>query len=504
MSGQPGTGNHGFIDVNAAVGPAHGRAGGATPEALSSERRSHGVRLSLVHHRSAVMADPDLGNREMLDIVAQDPGLVPVGVLLPDRTDRLERRAAELGPRVAAFWLEGRATPTGATEAATTIARAAARTGRPLFVRIGGWGDASAIGAATQHLGVPVVLVGAHYDHAVDDIAAAKRYPHLHLETSSLAHLGAISTVVRAIGAERLLWGTGAPLRATQSSLNAVLQASIPDDAKRAILGGNAARLFDLPGAPIELPPVWRPDRAFDVHSHSGPLFWDVANLDDSEMLPLLDAQVNGKGAVSSSILAIAADSEAGNRRTVENSARNSKQLGFLVADPNGLESTREQIRRWGDAPGIVGAKIHCQWSGQPTGSKAIWELFRVLGEWGRPVKIHNDGPDWDDALLRIAREYPRMPIIIAHGGLGFPSMEGAAVSAAADHVYYEMCSSFAQIPTVREVIKVVPRERFMFGTDTPLLDPGFVLGTYQDAGFPEVDQSRVFWDNAAALFGLS
>ena len=178
-------------------------------------------------------------------------------------------------------------------------------------------------------------------------------------------------------------------------------------------------------------------------------------------------------------------------------------RLGYLVADPNDLPATRDQIRRWGDAPGIVGAKVHCQWSERLTGSPQIWELFKVLADYGKPVKIHNDGEDWDEHLLRIARQHPRLPIIIAHGGLGFPDTPGANLTAAADNVYFEMCSSFAQIEAVREVVRIIPRHKFMFGTDAPLLEPSFVLGTYQDADIPARQQADVYYNNAARLFGI-
>ncbi len=127
-----------------------------------------------------------------------------------------------------------------------------------------------------------------------------------------------------------------------------------------------------------------------------------------------------------------------------------------------------------------------------------------MLADYGKPVKIHNDGDDWDEHLLRIAREHPRLPIVIAHGGLGFPDLPGARLAAKADNVYFEMCSSFAQIPTVREIVKIVPRHKFLFGTDAPLLEPSFVLGTYQDAGFPEDQQDAVYYENAARVYGLS
>ena len=72
------------------------------------------------------------------------------------------------------------------------------------------------------------------------------------------------------------------------------------------------------------------------------------------------------------------------------------------------------------------------------------------------------------------------------------------------DNIYAEMSSSSAQLSTVREFVRTIPPDRLMFGTDAPLLDPTFILGTYQDALIPETDQSGTYWDNAARLFGIS
>ena len=499
--GQGVTRHHGYIDVNAQIGPRFGGARGAPVEDLTREAGAHGIRFSLVRHRTALVAESELGNRALLEACQDDPSLVPVAVLSVDRTADLDRTALP-ATAFAGCWLEGRATP-GSSLAAEAVVRTAARTGRPMLVPLTGWGSAGAIGAATEGLGVPVVLVGSHYNTSVEDLAAGRRFNHLHFDTSAMANFKAIETAVGAVGAERVLLGTGSPLRATQSSLNAVLSAAIPDEAKRSILAGNAARLFGLPTGPVELPEVARPERAIDVHTHSGPMPWDVPDPGDDALMEEL-AQYGTRYAVASSVLAIAADLEAGNRRTVEGSARMPGRLGYLVADPNDLEASRDQLQRWGDEPGIVGVKVHTEWSRRHTGSPQIAALFEVLAAHGRPVKIHNDGPDWDQHLLRIARRHPRLPIIIAHAGLGFPNLEAALIAREADNIYAEMSSSFAQLPTVRDFLRTIPPERMLFGTDAPLLDPAFVLGTYQDALIPVADQPGIYWDNAARLFGIA
>ena len=495
--------DYGFIDVNSQIGPAHGNAAGATPEALAAERRAHGIRHSLVRHRNATYGESRLGNRAVLEACESDPGLHPVAVLSPERSDSLEQ-ASGLGDKVAAFWLEGRALPGQGGAATDRLVRAAARTGKPLIVAVAGYGDASAVGAATADLGVPVILSGWHYTNSVDVLAAARNWEHLFVETARAAHLGAIEIAVREVGAERLLLGTEAPIRAMQSTLNAILSARIPDDAKRAILGGNAARIFGIETGPIEVPAVRRVARAVDVHTHSGPLPWDVTDLAFNDLVPELGRLTGTTHAVSSSILAIEADTEAGNREVVEGCARLPGQVGYLVADPNDLEATRDQIRRWGDAPGIVGVKVHCEGSSRHTGTSQIRDVFRILADYGRPVKIHNDGPDWERHLVRIAREHPRLPIVIAHGGMGFPDRPGAWATVQADNIYLEMSSSFAAIDRVREVVRTVPRHKFLYGTDAPLLDPAYVLGTYQDADIPEDQQDDVYFGNAARLYGLT
>jgi len=491
----------GIVDVNVQLGPVAGGARGAPMETVVAERDRHGIRVSLVRHRTALVGESALGNAVLLDEVAGDPGFAPVGVLSVDRAEPGDQATAVAG-QVKAFWLGGRSAP-GAGLSAEPLVQAAARTGRPLLVPISGWGSAAAIGAATAGLGVPVILAGSHYTTSVDDLAAGRRYEHLHFDTSSMAQFRAIETFVGALGAERVLFGSGSPFRAIQSSINAIVAAAIPDDAKRAILGDNAARLFDLPAKAVELPALVRPSRAFDVHTHTGPMPWDVPDVGDDALMPAL-VRDNATGhAVASSVLAIAADLEAGNRRAVEACARNPGLLGYVVADPNDIEASREQLRRWGDAPGMVGVKVHSEWSKRHTGSPQMAALFDVLAEHGRPVKIHNDGPDWDRHLLRIAQGHPRLPIIIAHAGLGHPMVEGALIAREADNIYAEMSSSFAQLPAVREFIRTIPSERMLYGTDAPLLDPAFVLGTYQDADIPGADEDRVYWDNAARLFGV-
>ena len=129
-----------------------------------------------------------------------------------------------------------------------------------------------------------MVLLGGHYTQLGDCLAALERWPHLYLETSRLAQFRGVETVVRAVGAQRLLFGTDAPARPIQAPLNAMLTADIDADDKRAILGGNASRLFGLPLEPTSS--SRRPRSAehlIDVHTHIGALGLPTPPIDARE-----------------------------------------------------------------------------------------------------------------------------------------------------------------------------------------------------------------------------
>ncbi len=507
----------GYVDVHAFFGPDHGTAGtaGAPLDALVAERAAHGVRVSLASSLVARWADATIGN-ELAVEAAADPanGVRAIAVVGARRTGAAERAvAASERAGVVGYRLEGWNGTTALPESIHEVLVAVGRTGRPLLVAIGGNGAATRIGEATDALGIPVVLLGAHYMHIVDDLAAATRYPHLHLETSAMAHFRAVETAVRAIGSERVLLGTGSPTRAAASPIGAILAAAIGDDAKRAILAGNAIRLFDLPDGPVNLASAPGPVRAFDVHAHFGPFDHDVPQVDDVQLLDALRVPQRSTATtegVASAALAIFGDPVRGNAqaaRAVTDGSRDGL-FAYVVADPSDLDSTRDQLHRYLDAPGFIGVKVHGEWSATPTASPAMSDLFDLLATFGRPVKIHNAGEGWDGALGAIARRHPRLPIIVAHGGLGTPSLEGARLAATTDNVHLELASSFAHLPTVRAVVAIAGLHKVMWGSDAPLLEPSFVLGTYRDAGLSagggmsDDALDRVFWGNAADLFG--
>lgn len=490
----------GVIDVNAAIGPdvpAHRSTDAA--DVLAVQER-FGIGHSLVRSTTAVRVSRQDANRTVLDVADRDrlSAVVVASRLHGDQLPNELTAAVRAGAR--AVWVEDGCGEVE-TEAGRRLLRAVRDSGLPLLMPHRRASDASRIGELTVGTGTPVVLVEARYPDFSEVIPALDRYHHLYVETSSLGSYQAIETMARVAGHERLLFGSGTPVRTPLSPIHAVLQSNLTVPAKQAILGGNAAKVFGLDRAPASPLRTRIPERLFDVHGHFFPAPWEVPRQPPASLLDEF-ARFGISTQVASSVPAIMGDLETGNRQTVEACRADDEQLGYLVAHPGDVALAREHIERWGRSPGIVGIKVHTEGSGVPTRSPRMGELFRVLADYGKPVKLHNAGEGWENALLAIAMEHPKLPIIIAHGGFHRPEPTSAAIVNQTPNVHIELASSKADLRDAQDLVNAVDPERILFGSDAPLLNPAFVLGLYQGLGLEQQVLDHIYWDNGERLFG--
>jgi predicted TIM-barrel fold metal-dependent hydrolase len=198
----------------------------------------------------------------------------------------------------------------------------------------------------------------------------------------------------------------------------------------------------------------------------------------------------------ASSLHAITEDADAGNAAAL--AAADETLRVYVVVNPNDLEGSCQAMDAAYKSHYVVGAKLHCTYSGVATASRASLSLIHEVARRGRPLKIHVDGIAWDHALADMAAEYPTWRVVVAHAGPGTPSRAAADLVESTPNVYVELSSSFPDLATTRDVVRRVGPDRLLFGSDAPLLDPAYVLGTYADAC---ADLSRTT-DTAREVFG--
>ena len=92
-----------------------------------------------------------------------------------------------------------------------------------------------------------VPFVAAHGVGNVQAMRALGRYRNFHVDTASTQNPAwAVSRAVDILGADRVLWGTDAPLDDFAQRLGVVLDSGLPEARMRQVLGLNAARLLGL------------------------------------------------------------------------------------------------------------------------------------------------------------------------------------------------------------------------------------------------------------------
>jgi hypothetical protein len=82
--------------------------------------------------------------------------------------------------------------------------------------------------------------------YTAEAVAAAKRSPNLHLVTSIVMEPHIIRQAVKAIGADRVLYASNAPLAFPVTQIQVIRLAELSEADERKVLGDNAARIFRL------------------------------------------------------------------------------------------------------------------------------------------------------------------------------------------------------------------------------------------------------------------
>ena len=98
---------------------------------------------------------------------------------------------------------------------------------------------------ARRHPGVQIVLLGAKSAEVAAVGESGLR--NVSVEISGLETLDPPAAAVKALGADRVLFGTRAPLFVSTAAVLKVETSALDDEAKRMVLSENTRRLFSLP-----------------------------------------------------------------------------------------------------------------------------------------------------------------------------------------------------------------------------------------------------------------
>ncbi|MBN2287825.1 MAG: amidohydrolase family protein [Candidatus Glassbacteria bacterium] len=513
-----------FFDANACLGRSACRTPGAPYDVagLAAELDHCRISRALVYHAAARELDPAAGNGLLLQETAGQARLVPAAVISPGPYTKELDPAAEVEKLIESGVRAFRIFPlyhqlsfshSGLRRAFELLQQH----GRPLFIdydqpyynfkQLGQHEqravDLEAVGRlAADFPGLPVVVVGANYNHASALFRLFDQRPELRVETSLFQGFGMMAYVCRRWGAERLLFGTGLPAVSPGAARAMVMYAEIEEEDRRRVAAGNLEALLGEPatgtlaedpgrsplacdldlGRPLEKAVV------LDVHGHIAPQgFEGVIGLtlgpqDADSIVRAMDLLGFSSLAVSSWEIC-GGDAPGGNRVAWEAAEQYpGRLLPYAVVNPNYPGEWPAQQEECFGKRRFFGLKPYPFYQRRPLSDPAFAEPLALADRLRLPVLCH---PGFDplagatpEEIDELAQRFPQAFFIIAHSGGSF-RLADSFLEPARRHGNVLLEINYTSVPfgMIAYLADKAGPEKILFGTDMPMRDPAPILG---------------------------
>lgn len=243
-----------------------------------------------------------------------------------------------------------------------------------------------------------------------------------------------------------------------------------------------------------------------DTHAHigRGERLNDTYQVDQS--VDLLLAQMAEAGVDKTCIMPVAyADYEfALEEIRSAVAAHPDRLIGYARVNLNDEPRALSQLRRAFEEYGFRGVKIHTGLGdGFPTR-----RFLEMLSEYQRPLLVHTrPDPEYIDAITHVARTYPKVPIILGHGG-GFatywPGMMKLCALEAKQIPNLYLDTAFVLLHQwIALAVEICGPEKVLFGTDAPGMHPAITLKQIELCHFSDAERALILGDNARRLLGI-
>ncbi len=235
-----------ILDINTLFGPYPLANADLGIDTLLFAMRTNKVQTACTYSTLGLFLDPLIGNAATRAACSDHSELIPVGVLNP--TLYLGNKEYLSGLKSEGFRLI-RLFPTAHQYSADfapfrTLVNDLSGLALPLMLQVVERGEISTFANALANYTAPIVLTNVGTKHIAELVAVLKSRSNLYVETSQLNGIGAIKAVVDAIGAERVLLGTGIPYQPTTTAVKMLEFSGITPEARKQVLGANARRIL--------------------------------------------------------------------------------------------------------------------------------------------------------------------------------------------------------------------------------------------------------------------
>ena len=235
-----------IIDINTVFGPWPIVRADMALERLVAALASHGVSKSLAISTVGVLHNYGDGNAETLRLCSEQETLIPVATIDPRGyfgASGLAAKLVESGFKMFRFFPLQQEWPLDHA-AFCDVLDEIESVNVPVMIQARESGCPSALMRVLPGRKTTFILEGISFENMAEAVSVMRKYPNVMCETRELRVPGALRFLVDQVGSDRVLFGSGCLRSSLAASLGYVMETEIPDDAKAAILSGNAKRLL--------------------------------------------------------------------------------------------------------------------------------------------------------------------------------------------------------------------------------------------------------------------
>lgn len=237
--------DHEIIDANTMFGfhPSHRLD--LSVERLLRDMERYKVTSSVTLSTVGVFYDYKKGN-EATQAAVQDKRLIPAGTINPltyfGSPDEIAAMAQNF--RLFRFFPEEQGWPADSASFELVLKHLAPLK-RPVMISVGAPGEPTRLMKTVRDYPGTIIMSSISGDTLAEALALMAELQNVAIETHELHVPGALRIIAERVGAERIVFGSGAPRRSTASSLNYVLTSELSGSDKRLVLGGNIKRILE-------------------------------------------------------------------------------------------------------------------------------------------------------------------------------------------------------------------------------------------------------------------
>ena len=135
-------------------------------------------------------------------------------------------------------------------------------------------------------------------------------------------------------------------------------------------------------------------------------------------------------------------------------------------------------------------------------GCKELMEILALAGEYGFVYSYHTMD-QWEQMESAIAQN-PKLTFVAAHPGEKNTYMKHLEILKKYDNAYLDLSGTgIFRYGMLREGIRQVGDEKFLFGTDYPIINPGMYVQAVCFEHFSDKSRENIFYKNAERILGV-